>query len=70
MVGGENLLEKAEAQQKLLEQTSKELQLRQLNEERLQTHLQRKEVLFILYIINFVRFIQIQNMVLGREVGY
>lgn len=44
LVGGENLLEKAEAQQQLLEQTAKELQLRQINEERLQTHLQRKEV--------------------------
>ncbi|XP_077284900.1 kinesin-like protein 64D [Arctopsyche grandis] len=43
LVGGENLLEKAEAQQKLLEQTSKELQLRKIEEERLQTHLQRKE---------------------------
>lgn len=44
LVGGENLLEKAEEQQQLLEQSAKELQLRKINEERLQTHLQRKEV--------------------------
>jgi hypothetical protein len=44
LVGGENLLDKADAQRRLLEQAAGELELRRLNEIRLQHHLQLKEV--------------------------
>ncbi|XP_072941349.1 kinesin-like protein KIF3A [Epargyreus clarus] len=43
LVGGENLLDKADAQRRLLEQAAKELELRTLNELRLQEDLQKKE---------------------------
>ncbi|XP_052745403.1 kinesin-like protein KIF3A isoform X2 [Bicyclus anynana] len=43
LVGGENLLDKADSQRRLLEQAAKELELRKLNELRLQQDLQKKE---------------------------
>ncbi|CAK1554391.1 unnamed protein product [Leptosia nina] len=43
LVGGENLLDKADTQRKLLEQASKELEQRKLIELRLQEDLQKKE---------------------------
>ncbi|XP_047542256.1 kinesin-like protein KIF3A isoform X1 [Vanessa atalanta] len=43
LVGGENLLDKADAQRRLLEQAAGELELRKLNELRLQEDLQKKE---------------------------
>ncbi|XP_026725612.1 kinesin-like protein KIF3A [Trichoplusia ni] len=43
LVGGENLLDKADAQRRLLEQAARELELRKLNELRLQEDLQKKE---------------------------
>lgn len=43
LVGGENLLDKADAQRQLLEQAARELELRRLNELRLQEDLQKKE---------------------------
>ncbi|XP_026314392.1 kinesin-like protein KIF3A [Hyposmocoma kahamanoa] len=43
LVGGENLLDKADAQRRLLEQATRELEQRRLNEQRLQEHLQKKE---------------------------
>ncbi|CAH1642079.1 unnamed protein product [Spodoptera littoralis] len=43
LVGGENLLDKADAQRRLLEQAARELELRRLNELRLQEDLQKKE---------------------------
>ncbi|KPJ12762.1 Kinesin-like protein KIF3A [Papilio machaon] len=43
LVGGENLLDKADAQRRLLEQAAKELEQRTLNELRLQEDLQKKE---------------------------
>ncbi|KAL4714795.1 hypothetical protein ACJJTC_002654 [Scirpophaga incertulas] len=43
LVGGENLLDKADAQRKLLEQAAFELEQRRLNELRLVQHLQEKE---------------------------
>ncbi|XP_013146573.1 PREDICTED: kinesin-like protein KIF3A isoform X2 [Papilio polytes] len=43
LVGGENLLDKADAQRQLLEQAAKELEQRTLNELRLQEDLQKKE---------------------------
>lgn len=44
IVGGENLLEKAEAQQKLLEESQKELEERQHQEARLKKAIEEKEV--------------------------
>lgn len=43
LVGGENLLDKADAQRRLLEQAARELEQRRLNELRLQEDLQKKE---------------------------
>ncbi|XP_041968700.1 kinesin-like protein KIF3A [Aricia agestis] len=43
LVGGENLLEKADAQRRLLEQAARELEQRRLVELQLQKHLQKKE---------------------------
>lgn len=43
LVGGENLLDKADTQRKLLEQAAKELEVRKLNEQRLQEDLMKKE---------------------------
>ncbi|CAB3232163.1 unnamed protein product [Arctia plantaginis] len=43
LVGGENLLDKADAQRQLLEQAARELEQRRLNELRLQEDLQKKE---------------------------
>ncbi|XP_013195274.2 kinesin-like protein KIF3A [Amyelois transitella] len=43
LVGGENLLDKADAQRRLLEQAASELELRKMNEARLQDHLMKKE---------------------------
>ncbi|CAH0403895.1 unnamed protein product [Chilo suppressalis] len=43
LVGGENLLDKADAQRRLLEQAAFELEQRRLNELRLQQDLQKKE---------------------------
>ncbi|XP_048003489.1 kinesin-like protein KIF3A isoform X4 [Leguminivora glycinivorella] len=44
LVGGENLLDKADAQRRLLEQAARELEQRRLIELRLQEDLQKKEV--------------------------
>ncbi|CAH0756808.1 unnamed protein product [Diatraea saccharalis] len=44
LVGGENLLDKADTQRRLLEQAASELEQRRLNELRLQQDLQKKEV--------------------------
>lgn len=44
LVGGENLLEKAEEQEKLLEASAKELEQRLTREEQLHQQLQEKEV--------------------------
>lgn len=44
LVGGENLLEKAQAQEKLLESSIAELELREKTEEELRKSLQKKEV--------------------------
>ena len=44
IVGGENLLEKAEEQEKLLEQSAKELDERKAKYERLQREVEEKEV--------------------------
>ncbi|CAH2100547.1 unnamed protein product [Euphydryas editha] len=43
LVGGENLLDKAEAQRRLLEHAARELELRELNERRLREDLLKKE---------------------------
>ncbi|XP_053623272.1 kinesin-like protein KIF3A [Plodia interpunctella] len=43
LVGGENLLDKADTQRRLLEQAASELELRKLNELRLQEDLQKRE---------------------------
>ncbi|XP_049883273.1 kinesin-like protein KIF3A isoform X2 [Pectinophora gossypiella] len=43
LVGGENLLDKADTQRRLLEQATRELEQRRLIELRLQEHLQKKE---------------------------
>lgn len=45
LVGGENLLEKAEAQQQLLETSAKELELRQAEELKLKQAIEEKEVI-------------------------
>lgn len=50
IVGGENLLEKAEEQERLLEASAKELEHRMTREEQLKQELQRKEVYSILYV--------------------
>ena len=44
IVGGENLLEKAEEQERMLEESAKELEERQKKEEELKKALQEKEV--------------------------
>ncbi|KAG6465932.1 hypothetical protein O3G_MSEX015511 [Manduca sexta] len=44
LVGGENLLDKADTQRRLLEHAARELEQRRLNELRLQEDLQKKEV--------------------------
>lgn len=44
LVGGENLLEKAEAQEKLLETSARELQLRHAEEIKLKQAIEEKEV--------------------------
>ena len=44
IVGGENLLEKAEAQEKLLEESAKELEERKANFQQLQKEVEEKEV--------------------------
>lgn len=44
IVGGENLLEKAEEQERLLEESAKELEARRLKEEQLRKQLAEKEV--------------------------
>lgn len=44
IVGGENLLEKAEEQEKLLEQSAKELEERHAKYEQLRRQLEEKEV--------------------------
>lgn len=44
IVGGENLLEKAEEQEKLLEASAQELEQRMTREEQLQRELEVKEV--------------------------
>lgn len=46
LVGGENLLEKAEEQEKLLEASAQELEQRMTREEQLQRELDLKEVIF------------------------
>ena len=47
IVGGENLLEKAEEQEKLLEESNTELAARKARQEELQKALQEKEVIFL-----------------------
>lgn len=44
IVGGENLLEKAEEQERLLEESARELEARRLKEAELRRALQQKEV--------------------------
>lgn len=44
LVGGENLLDKADAQRRLLEHAARELEMREMNERRLREDLQKKEV--------------------------
>lgn len=44
LVGGENLLDKADAQRRLLEHAARELEIREMNERRLREDLQKKEV--------------------------
>lgn len=44
LVGGENLLEKAELQEQLLEASARELEQRRRKEEHLRQQLQQKEV--------------------------
>lgn len=44
IVGGENLLEKAEEQERMLEESAKELEARKVKEEALRKALQEKEV--------------------------
>lgn len=46
IVGGENLLEKAEEQERLLEESAVELQERKVREEQLRKALEEKEVWF------------------------
>ena len=46
LLGGENLLEKAEAQEKLLETSAKELEQRRREEAQLKQALEEKEVNF------------------------
>lgn len=43
-MGGENLLEKAEEQERMLEESAKELEARKVKEEALRKALQEKEV--------------------------
>ncbi|XP_045457043.1 kinesin-like protein KIF3A [Melitaea cinxia] len=43
LVGGENLLDKADAQRRLLEHAARELEMREMNERRLREDLQKKE---------------------------
>lgn len=51
IVGGENLLEKAEEQERLLEESAKELQERKSREEQLRKALQEKEVNKHIYVM-------------------
>lgn len=44
-MGGENLLDKADCQRRLLETAAKELEARARNEQRLRDDLQKKEVM-------------------------
>lgn len=44
IVGGENLLEKAEEQERMLEESAKELEERKMREEELRKALEEKEV--------------------------
>ena len=51
IVGGENLLEKAEEQERLLEESAKELQDRKGKEEELRKALEEKEVDILMFVI-------------------
>ena len=51
IVGGENLLEKAEEQEKLLEESAKELEERRQKAESLRKALEEKEVMLSLFCI-------------------
>lgn len=59
IVGGENLLEKAEEQEKLLEASAKELEQRMTRQEQLQRELELKEVMFNIIINIIILFILI-----------
>lgn len=61
IVGGENLLEKAEEQERLLEESAKELEERKRKAEQLHKALEEKEVHLVLS--NFILF------VLARSLG-
>lgn len=50
LVGGENLLEKAELQERLLEASARELEERRRNEQKLEETLQQKEVKIIIFM--------------------
>jgi len=54
IVGGENLLEKAEEQEKLLEESAKELEDRRQKAESLRKALEEKEVTLVSLSIQFV----------------
>lgn len=64
LVGGENLLEKAEAQQELLETSAKELELRQAEELKLKQAIEEKEVRFDFFFSfeNNVDFFQAERV--------
>ena len=55
LVGGENLLEKAELQERLLEASARELEERRRTEQKLEETLQQKEVKIIKFIHNITR---------------
>ena len=54
IVGGENLLEKAEEQERLLEESAKELDERKRKAEQLHKALEEKEVRLVLFNILFI----------------
>lgn len=61
LLGGENLLEKAEAQEKLLETSAKELEQRRKEEAELKQALQEKEVTFLRLTSDSLFYIKIPN---------
>jgi len=53
LVGGENLLEKAEAQERMLEDSAKELEERKKKEEQLRKTLEEREVSDVIVVPQF-----------------